>query len=243
MIHVSIAPGYKAIVLPNGRVYAEGEEADLTDAEFASIPPSIIGTIVLVAPGDELDNIPIDADAVKVTGSVSIPGTVTVSDGGGSITVDGTVSVTEPVSVDDNGGSLTVDDGGFTLSIDDGGGIITVDGTVTIDDSTPVDVNITSGGAQPQPSTIIVTRVFDAFPVATAQRITSTSARRVLILWENSALASASRPTVNGIPLFQQSSQGGASIVIGDLNCDGTLPAITIRTNLGTDDLTVVEEL
>ena len=77
MVHVSIAPGYKAIVLPNGKVYAEGEEADLTDAEFASIPPSIIGTIVLVAVGDELDNLPIDTGAVVVTGAISIPGTVT----------------------------------------------------------------------------------------------------------------------------------------------------------------------
>lgn len=36
-------------------------------------------------------------------------GSITVDDGGSSLTIDGTVTVTEPVSVDDNGGSLTVD--------------------------------------------------------------------------------------------------------------------------------------
>lgn len=63
---------------------------------------------------------------------VSVQNTVTVSDGGGSVTVDGTVTVTEPVSVDDNGS---------TLSIDDGGGSITVDGTVTAQ-SAPAPPNI-----------------------------------------------------------------------------------------------------
>jgi hypothetical protein len=38
-----------------------------------------------------------------------VSGTVTVQDGGGSITVDGTVSVNQPVAVTDNNGSLTVD--------------------------------------------------------------------------------------------------------------------------------------
>lgn len=73
-----------------------------------------------------------------VTGS-----TVTVDDGGGSLTVDGTVEITNdvgnPIPVSDGGGTLTVDgtvtinDGGGSISVDDGGGSLTVDGSVTAD--------------------------------------------------------------------------------------------------------------
>lgn len=44
----------------------------------------------------------------------------------GTITVGGTVAVT------DNNGALTVDDGNTTLSVDDGAGSLTVDGTVSV---------------------------------------------------------------------------------------------------------------
>ncbi|MCA9187354.1 MAG: hypothetical protein KDA99_17120, partial [Planctomycetales bacterium] len=47
---------------------------------------------------------------------------VVISDGGGSITVDGSVSIS---------GSVAVTDGGGTLYIDDGGGSITIDGSLT----------------------------------------------------------------------------------------------------------------
>jgi len=85
--------------------------------------------------------------------------TISIDDGAGSITVDGsvtvsgTVSVTEPVSVDDNGGSLTVDgtvtiqDGGNVISVDDGAGSLTVDGSVTVSDgggSITVDGTVTA---------------------------------------------------------------------------------------------------
>lgn len=78
---------------------------------------------------------------------VTIP-TVTIQDGGGSITVDGTVSISGAVPVTDNGGSLTVDgtvvvtDGGGSLTVDgtvavtDGGGSLTVDGAVTVSQAT-----------------------------------------------------------------------------------------------------------
>lgn len=92
-------------------------------------------------------------------------------------------------------------------------------------------------------ASVIITRVFGAFPAATAQRLTSALARRVTILWENNTSSVATRPSINGVPLFQQSSQGGGSIVIGDLVTSGTVPVLDIRTNLATDDLTVVEEL
>ncbi len=73
-------------------------------------------------------------------------GSITVDDGGSTLTVDGTVAVTNAqLSVvgsgteatamrvtiaTDSTGVLSVDDNGSTLSIDDGGGVITVDGTV-----------------------------------------------------------------------------------------------------------------
>jgi len=83
---------------------------------------------------------------------------VSVDDGGGSLTVDGTVSLgagaasigtlgandgvdigdvtvnnaagASAVNIQDGGNSITIDDGGSPISIDDNGGSITVDGTV-----------------------------------------------------------------------------------------------------------------
>lgn len=196
------------------------------------------------------------------SGRSGVDGAIEVTDGSGPLTVDGTVNIgtmpnvqlVEPVSVDDNGGSLTVDgtvavsnfpavqpvsDNGGSLSVDDGGGSLTVDGAVSI--TWPVTVSGNTGGSNT--GSVIVTRLSGAFPAATAQRLTSALARRVTILWENSSAAVASRPTLNGVPLFQQSSQGGAGIIIGDLRAPGTVPVLDIRTNLATDDLTIVEEL
>jgi hypothetical protein len=77
-------------------------------------------------------------------GSLTVDGTVAVSSVAGTVTVAGTVAVTQPVAVTDNGGSLTVDGtvavssvGGTvtvagTVTIIDGGGSITVDGTVAV---------------------------------------------------------------------------------------------------------------
>lgn len=75
----------------------------------------------------------------SVVGIAPGSNTVTIEDGGGSITVDGEVSLDaatlaalEEIDVNVLG----------EVSINDGGNSITVDGTVTIDDSTPVDVNV-----------------------------------------------------------------------------------------------------
>jgi hypothetical protein len=76
-----------------------------------------------------------------VAGGVVVP----VADGGGSLTVDGTVTVQDgggSVSIDDNGGSLTVDGTvavSGTVAVTDNSGSLTVDGSVSL---TPT----TSGG-------------------------------------------------------------------------------------------------
>lgn len=61
---------------------------------------------------------------------VAVQGTVSVTDGSGSLTVDGTVELgaTTLAALE----SITVVDGGSTISIDDGAGSITVDGTVEL---------------------------------------------------------------------------------------------------------------
>jgi hypothetical protein len=79
---------------------------------------------------------------IWISGTVTVPNTITIQDGGNTITVDGTVNVGNfPTvqSVDDNGGSLTVDDGG---------GSLTIDGTVSVDNfpvtqSVKIDQSIT----------------------------------------------------------------------------------------------------
>ena len=85
---------------------------------------------------------------------VSQTGTVTVADGGGSLTVDGTVGISGTVPVSDGGGALTVDgtvtvqDGGSTISVDDGAGSLTVDGSVSVSNFPATqDVNIVSGSS------------------------------------------------------------------------------------------------
>lgn len=73
--------------------------------------------------------LPTDASDVKVT----LDGeTVTVSDGGGSLTVDGTVAVSGAVPVTDNAGSLTVDDGGLSLTVDGTVAVSSIGGTVNV---------------------------------------------------------------------------------------------------------------
>jgi hypothetical protein len=52
---------------------------------------------------DEQGNFIDATNPLDVTGAITIPGTITVNDGGGALTVDGTVTV------QDGGGSLTID--------------------------------------------------------------------------------------------------------------------------------------
>lgn len=67
----------------------------------------------------------------------ALEGTLTIEDGGGSITVDGTITI------QDGGNVISVDDGGGNISIDDGGNSITVDAPV----GTPVFVRLSDGSS------------------------------------------------------------------------------------------------
>ena len=102
---------------------------------------------VLSAIEDDTTNIAIAAATLAgaVSGTemqvdvVTMP-TVTISDGGGSLTVDGTVTATVgTVTAVTTVGTITnvvhVDDNASTLSVDDGGGSLTVDGTVAVTDN------------------------------------------------------------------------------------------------------------
>ena len=74
---------------------------------------------------------------VAITGTVAVTdnsSTLSVDDGGGSITVDGTVGVSGTVAVTDNSGSLTVDDGGSSLTVD---GTVSVSGEVDVTPASP----------------------------------------------------------------------------------------------------------
>lgn len=115
---------------------------------------------------------------------VDVGSSVTVDDGGGSLTVDGNVGVTgnvevvndvgNPLPVSDGGGSLTVDGNvgvtgnvevvndvgnplpvNGTVIVEDGGGSITVDGTVGV--SGAVEVTNDAGNPLPVSGTVIVT--------------------------------------------------------------------------------------
>ena len=94
--------------------------------------------------------------------STGLGGTVTVEDGGGSLTVDGTVAISGAVPVTDNAGSLTVDDGGGSLTVDDGAGSISVDdngGAISVDDN---------GGSLTVDGTVAVSSVGDTVAVSAA---------------------------------------------------------------------------
>lgn len=85
----------------------------------------------------------LSAGSMTVDGTVSVAnfpaaqpvtdngGTLSVDDGGGSLTVDGAVSVSGTVGVGNWPAAQPVTDNGGSLTVDDGGGSITVDGTVT----------------------------------------------------------------------------------------------------------------
>ncbi len=104
------------------------------------------GRLILGDDGTNLQTVKVDTNGEL---QVDVLNTVSIQDGGNTITVDGTVaatqsgtwdiaSITNVVHVDDNSGSLTVDDGDGSLSIDDGDGSITVDGSVSISGSVAV---------------------------------------------------------------------------------------------------------
>lgn len=151
-------------ILDGGGSTGVGSRARVTDGEVhvkATVAPSS-GTQdvnIIEVGGNSVTT------TVPVSGTVSVGNlpasqtvddgglTISIDDGGGSITVDvGNFPAVQPVSdnggtlsIDDGGGSVTVDgsvavtnfpafqavtDGGLSLSIDDGGNIITVDGNV-----------------------------------------------------------------------------------------------------------------
>lgn len=95
---------------------------------------SVAGTVTVAGTVNVTEPVSVDDNG----GSLTVDGTVAVSSVAGTVTVAGTVSVTEPVSVDDNGGSLTVDGTvavssvGGTVTVADGGGSLTIDGTVDV---------------------------------------------------------------------------------------------------------------
>ena len=102
-----------------------------------------------------IDNFP---DDQQIHGTVSISGSVLVTDGAGSLTVDGTVGATQvgewnigsldailnTVSIDDNDASITVDG---TVSIGNLPEIQTVDGTVTVQSITNAVAVTDNGGS------------------------------------------------------------------------------------------------
>lgn len=114
---------------------------NIGDVDVASIAAgdNTIGR-VKITDGTDLASVTaagrLEVDGSGVTQPVS--GTVTVQDGGGSLTVDGTVAVSGTVPVSDAGGSLTVDG---TVTVADGGGSLTVDAPV----GTPLNVQVGDG--------------------------------------------------------------------------------------------------
>lgn len=86
-----------------------------------TIDNAVSGNEILIAGGATQATdvkVTLDGESVAISsGSVDITNTVTIQDGGNTITIDGTV---------------TVQDGGSTISVDDGGSSLTVDGTVAI---------------------------------------------------------------------------------------------------------------
>jgi hypothetical protein len=152
--------------------------------------------------------------------------TVTVVDGGGSLTVDGTVAVSGTIPVTDNSGSLTVDapvgtpafvrlsdgaaaitalpvtDNGGNISIDDGGNSITVDGTFW---------QLT----QPVSGTVGISNA--TFPVT-----------------DNSGTLTVDAPV--GTPVFTRLSDGTAALTTtsGRLSVDASGVAVPITDNNGS---------
>jgi len=121
---------------------------------------TVDGTVALDAASlAALETITVDTvtNPVAVTGTFfqatqPISGTVTVQDGGNSITVDGTVSVNQPVAITDNDSSITVDG---TVAINNFPSTQTVDGTVALDAASLAALETTTVDTITNPVTII----------------------------------------------------------------------------------------
>lgn len=108
MAYIEITPG-------SGKKVATVEEGGEHIQKFTDLPnKTLLEAIKALLEGTAV---------VKVTDN---SGSLTVDDGGSSLTVDGTVAVT---------------DGGSTISVDDGAGSLTVDGTVAVSGEPTVKVN------------------------------------------------------------------------------------------------------
>jgi hypothetical protein len=166
--------------------------------------------------------------------------TVTVQDGGGSLTVDNaTLSVVgggveaaalRVTIASDSTGVVSVDDNGSTLSIDDGGGAITVDGTVTVT-ATDLDIrNLTN--------TDVVTAELSAVDNAVLDAIAAS-----LDLLDNAVSGTELQVDVLTMPTVTV-QDGGSSISIddngGSITVDGSVTVSA--TNLDVRDLTAASD-
>ena len=121
---------------------------------------TVDGTVALDATSlAALETITVDTvtNPVAVTGTFfqatqPVSGTVTVQDGGNSITVDGTVAVNQPVAITDNDSSITVDG---TISVNNFPSTQTVDGTVALDATSLAALETTTVDTITNPVTII----------------------------------------------------------------------------------------
>lgn len=181
-----------------------------------------------------------------------VGGPVSVTDGGGSLTVDGTVGVNNfpadrEVSVlcDPGAGNFpflrrySVTSGGvvsFTDTLLDGVTPYTPVGTPTVCYANRINVGS-------QTSSIIVTRLIGVYPSPLAERVTSTLARRVQILFPGTGNPAGTRPTLNGVPMANFSTSSTVQIVLGSLESGLTLPAFTVRNRSAASEMTVIEEL
>ena len=121
---------------------------------------TVDGTVAIDATSlAALETITVDTvtNPVAVTGTFfqatqPVSGTVTVQDGGNSITVDGTVAVNQPVAITDNDSSITVDG---TISVNNFPSTQTVDGTVALDTASLAALETTTVDTITNPVTII----------------------------------------------------------------------------------------
>jgi hypothetical protein len=113
--------------------------------------PVTVDTIANPIIVDVINNpVPVTGTFFQATQPVS--GTVTVQDGGNSITVDGTVAVNQPVAITDNDSSITVDG---TISVNNFPSTQTVDGTVALDTASLAALETTTVDTITNPVTII----------------------------------------------------------------------------------------
>lgn len=78
-----------------------------------------------------------ETGALRVTIANNSTGVVSVDDNGGSLTVDGSVSISGTVAVTQSGtwDEVGINDSGNSITVDDGGTSLTVDGTVAVTNS------------------------------------------------------------------------------------------------------------